>query len=152
MWSQFPAFLQHLTILYILQKTSLQLKGYMTPDFLTQNFQSLLTILNCMFRFCFRKFNIEHIVSLKMWHQIFLEFWLVYTWFFAHPPDQRVSKIYASWMKGEAKSCFQLSHRQPPKLCAKIVANNVFNGFKGAIMEFQWSYFWQTYVFVFRLK
>ena len=30
-----------------------------------------------------------HIVPLKIWHQLFLEFWLVDARFFAHPRDQQ---------------------------------------------------------------
>ena len=32
-----------------------------------------------------------HVVYIVIWYQLFLEFWLVHTWFFAHRHDQRLA-------------------------------------------------------------
>ena len=55
-----------------------------------------------------------HIVRLTIWHQIFLEFWLVDTWFFAHPCDQRavtrLENVHQLNTRRGKKLGLQLSH------------------------------------------
>ena len=60
---------------------------------------------------------ILHIIRLTIWHELFLEFWLVDTCFFAHPHDQRaVNRLenvrQLNIMPGKELD-FPLSHRQP---------------------------------------
>ena len=62
---------------------------------------------------------VYHIVHLTIWHQLFLiaEYWLVDTWFFAHPRDQRavtrLENVHQFNKKRGKKLGFELSHRQP---------------------------------------
>ena len=63
-------------------------------------------------------FRLLHIVRFTIWNQLFLLFWLVNTWFFAHPLDQRavthfenVSQLNITPGK---KLVLELSHRQLP--------------------------------------
>ena len=54
-----------------------------------------------------------HIVPLTIWHHLFLEFWLVDTWSFAHPQDQRAAtrlENVRQLNKGEAKSWVSNCH------------------------------------------
>ena len=57
------------------------------------------------------------IVRLTIRHQLFLEFWLVNGWFFAHPHDQdavtRLENVHQLNIRRDKKLGFQLSHRQP---------------------------------------
>ena len=59
--------------------------------------------------------NINH--CLTIWHQLFREFWLVDTWFFAHPRDQgavtRLENVCQLNIRRDKKLGFQSSHRQP---------------------------------------
>ena len=61
-----------------------------------------------------------HIVPLAIWHYLFLELWLVDTWFFVHPCDQhaktRLGNVRQLNIRRSKKLGFQLSHTQP--LCA----------------------------------
>ena len=56
-------------------------------------------------------------ICLTIWHQVFLEFWLVDTWFFAHPRDQRTVTRLENVGQLNIRRCkklnFLLSHRQP---------------------------------------
>ena len=58
-----------------------------------------------------------HIVRLTIWHHLFLEFWLVNTWFFAHWRHQRavtrLENVRQLNIRRDKKLGFQLSHRQP---------------------------------------
>ena len=64
-----------------------------------------------------KKAFLIHIVRLTIWHQLFLEFWLVDTWFFAHWRDQRVvtclENVRQLNIRQGKKLGFQFSHRQP---------------------------------------
>ena len=58
-----------------------------------------------------------HTVPLIIWHHLFLKFWLVDTWFFAHWPHQgavtrleNVHQLNVSWDKNLG---FQLSQKHP---------------------------------------
>ena len=54
-----------------------------------------------------------HIVPLTIWYHLFLEFWLVDTWFFAHPQDQCAAtclKNVRQLNKGGAKSWVSNCH------------------------------------------
>ena len=49
--------------------------------------------------FQIQEYGYSNKVRLTIWHQLFLEFWLVNTWFFAHWRRQRTVtrlKMYAS--------------------------------------------------------
>ena len=58
-----------------------------------------------------------HIVRLTIWHDLFLKFWLVDTWFFAHWRHQRAAtrleNVHQLNIRQGKKLVFQLSHRQP---------------------------------------
>ena len=58
-----------------------------------------------------------HIVCLAIRDQQFLEFWLVFTWFFPHPHDQRavtrLENVRQLNIRRGKKPAFQLSQRQP---------------------------------------
>ena len=63
---------------------------------------------------------------LTIWHELFLEFWLVNTWFFAHSRDQRAATSLENVRqlnkrRGE-KLGFYLSNRQP--LTKKLAKTN----------------------------
>ena len=68
--------------------------------------------------------HISHIVPLTIWHQRFLEFWLVDTWFFAHPRVQRavtrLENVHQLNIRRGKKLGFQLSHRQTLHICAQF--------------------------------
>ena len=55
-------------------------------------------------------------MRLTIWHQLFFEFWLVNTWFYVHPRDQRVvtrlENIRQLNIRRGKNLDFQLSHRQ----------------------------------------
>ena len=59
----------------------------------------------------------RHVVRLTIWHQVFLEFWLVDTLLFARPRDQRavtrLENVRQLNKRRRKKLGFQLSHRQP---------------------------------------
>ena len=61
--------------------------------------------------------SMGHIVTLTIWNQLFLEFWLVDTWFFAYPRDQRavthLGNVRQLNIKRDKKLGFQLSQIQP---------------------------------------
>ena len=63
--------------------------------------------------------DLEHIVRLTIWHHLFLEFWLVNTWFSAHWRRQRavtrLENVRQLNLRRGKKLGFQLSHRQPQK-------------------------------------
>ena len=69
-----------------------------------------------------QKWTTLHIVRLTIWHHLFLEFWLVKTWFFAHWRQQCVATRLENTRQlniRRGKSLgFQLWHRQP--LCCNI--------------------------------
>ena len=70
--------------------------------------------VNCKLTYVF---SANHLVRLTIWYQLFLEFWLVDTWLFAHPRDQRaVTRLeYVRLLnisRGK-KLSVQWSHRQP---------------------------------------
>ena len=58
----------------------------------------------------------QHIVCLTIWHHLFLVFWLVNTWFFAHWRHQRAvthpKNVRQLNIKRGKTLGFQLSHRQ----------------------------------------
>ena len=60
-------------------------------------------------------------VRLTIWYQLFLEFWLIGTCFFAHPLDQRavtrLENVRQLNIRRGKKLDFQLSHRQSPMYC-----------------------------------
>ena len=60
---------------------------------------------------------IYHTVRLTIWHHLFLKFWLVDTWFFAHWRHQRaVTRLEIVGqlnIRRSKKLGFQLSHRPP---------------------------------------
>ena len=62
-------------------------------------------------------FFYRHIVRLSIWHHLFLEFWLVHTWFFTHWRHQRavthLKNVRQLNIRRDKKLRFQLSHRQP---------------------------------------
>ena len=81
--------------------------------------------------------TIYHIVRLTIWNHLFLEFWLVRTWFCARWCHQRavtrlenVRQLNIRWGK---KLGFQLSHRQPLiyehtlNLCLKYKWETTYN-------------------------
>ena len=59
-----------------------------------------------------------HIVRLAIWHHLFLDSWLVSTWFFATWRHQRVvtrlENVCQLDIRRSKKLDFQLSHRKPP--------------------------------------
>ena len=61
-------------------------------------------------------FTVTDIVRPAIWHHLFLEFWLVSTWFFAHWRHQRavthVENVRQLNIRRGKKLGFQLSHRQ----------------------------------------
>ena len=58
-----------------------------------------------------------HIVSLAIWHHLFLELWLVDTWFFAHLRHRRavthLENVRQLNIRPGKKLGFQLPHTQP---------------------------------------
>ena len=58
-----------------------------------------------------------HLVRLTIWHRLFLEFWLVNTWFYAYWHHQRavtcLNNVRQLIIRRGKKQGFQLSHRQP---------------------------------------
>ena len=59
----------------------------------------------------------HHIVRLRNWQQLLLEFWLADTYVFAHPLDQRavtcLKNVRLLNIRRNKKLSFQLSHWQP---------------------------------------
>ena len=58
----------------------------------------------------------SHIVHLTIWHQLFLEFWLVHTWYFAHSRSQhivtRLENVRDLNIRQGKNLGFELSHRK----------------------------------------
>ena len=82
--------------------------------------------------FCksFRTIFRYHIVPLTIWKQLFLEYWMIRTWSFAHPQNQRaVTRLknarQLSIRRGK-KLGFQLFYRQPliTKFATEVFTNN----------------------------
>ena len=65
-----------------------------------------------------RKSPILHIVRLTVRHHLFLEFWLVDTWFFTHwrhyRAATRLENVRQSNTRRSKRLGFQLSHKHPP--------------------------------------
>ena len=61
----------------------------------------------------------SYIVLLTIWHHLFLEFWLVSTWLFAHGRHQHavthLENVRQLNIRRGKKMGFQLAHRQPPQ-------------------------------------
>ena len=81
-----------------------------------------------------------HIVGLTIWHHLFLEFWLVNIWFFAHWRHQRIvthlENIRQLNIRRGKKLGFQLSYKQPP--CKKL----------WSARERRTYNFWYTYLYI----
>ena len=62
--------------------------------------------------------HINHIVRLTIWHHLFLKFWLVHIWLFAHwrhqRPVTRHENVRQLNIRRRKKLGFQLSQRKPP--------------------------------------
>ena len=75
-------------------------------------YHNLICIMkNCLILFhfhCCGSLQSYYIVPLTIWHQLFLKFWLVYTWFFAHSRDQ--------WAVTRLENVRQLKIRRGKKL------------------------------------
>ena len=77
------------------------------------------------------KIRYYQLVRLTNWHHLFLEFWLVNTWFFARWRHQRaITRLenirQLNTMRGK-KLGFQLSHRQPPIIrYRKLDIHNIY--------------------------
>ena len=71
-----------------------------------------------------------HIVCLTIWHHLFLKFWLVNTWFFAHWRHQLavtcLENVRQSNIRRGKKLGFQLSRRHPRIICL-IISYRVVN-------------------------
>ena len=69
------------------------------------------------------RFSNLHIVRLTIWHHLFLEFWLITTWFFAHWRHQRVVTRLENVRQLNIRRCkklgFHLPHRQPLNMLEK---------------------------------
>ena len=68
----------------------------------------------------YRMIQHKHIVTLTMWHHLFLEFWLLNTWFLAWWCHQRavthLENVRQLNIRRGRKLGFKLTHTQPLKL------------------------------------
>ena len=69
------------------------------------------------------------LVRLTNWHHLFLEFWLVNTWFFARWRHQhavtRLENVRQLNIMPGKKLGFQLSHRQPPIIRYRFIVSSI---------------------------
>ena len=71
-----------------------------------------------------------HIVCLKMMHHLFLEFWLVDTWFFTHWRHHRAAtcleNVRQPNIRRGKKLGFQLSHKHPVQVNFEVLRKYFF--------------------------
>ena len=99
--------------------------------------------------YCQISLQLKYIVLLIIWHHLFLEFWLVSTWFFVHWRHQRdvacLENVHQLSVRWDKKLSSRLSHTQP--LWSKYIIDHN----SSRIITWNKQQYFKEYVLIFSL-